>query len=284
MRYDPFVYVDSHSHIEMDRFDSDRDETIQRALDAGVKIIVDVGNGDVAGDSHAGAFKLAGQYPFIFTTVGVHPHEARLLDDRLSDSLIEMSHNSKVIAWGEIGLDYYYDNSPRDVQRAAFRKQLRCARERGLPVVIHTRDAEPDTIDILREEWSGAGLPGIIHCFTGTRGLAEAAIEMGFYISFSGVVTFKKAGDLRETARHLPMDRILIETDSPFLAPVPFRGRRNEPAFVVHTARHIAELRDLSTDEIGEITSANFERIFRLRISEVQGGCAAAGPSSPGQT
>ena len=267
----------------MDRFDSDRNETIQRALDAGVKIIVDVGNGDVAGDSHAGAFKLAAEYPFIFTTVGVHPHEARLLDDRLSESLIEMSHNSKVIAWGEIGLDYYYDNSPRDAQRAAFHKQLRFARERGLPVVIHTRDAEADTIDILREEWSGAGLPGIIHCFTGTRGLAEAAVEMGFYISFSGVVTFKNAGDLRETAKHLPIDRILIETDSPFLAPEPFRGRRNEPAFVVHTARHIAELRNLSTDEIGEVTSANFERIFGLGISEVQAGCSAAVPSPPGQ-
>jgi len=248
----------------MDSFDPDRDEMIRRALEAGVKFIVDVGNGDVARDSHAGAFKIAEQYPFIFTTVGVHPHEARLLDDALLDRLTEMSRHRSVIAWGEIGLDYYYDNSPRDRQLYAFRKQLECARGRGLPVIIHTRDAESETMAILRDEWSGSKLPGIIHCFTGTRAFAEAAIEIGFYISFSGVVTFKNAGDLRQTAQHLPLDRILVETDSPFLAPEPFRGRRNEPAFVVHTARRIAELRNLSAEDVGQITSANFERIFAL--------------------
>jgi len=261
----------------MDSFDLDRDETIRRALDAGVKIIVDVGNGDVAGNSHSGAFKVAERYPFIFTTVGVHPHEARLLDDSLSSRLIEMSTHPRVIAWGEIGLDYYYDNSPRDRQQHAFRKQLEFARDRSLPVIIHTRDAESDTLAILREEWNGSRLPGIIHCFTGTRAFAESAIDLGFYISFSGVVTFKKADDLRQTARHLPLDRILIETDSPFLAPEPFRGRRNEPAFVVQTARRIAELRNLSTEELGRITSANFERIFALGILNHQPENGAAG-------
>src|SRR5262249_31058013 len=152
-------------------------------------------------------------------------------DDQLFARLVEWSHHEKVIAWGEIGLDYYYDNSPRDVQRAAFRRQLQAARERQLPAVIHTRDAEAETLEILRDEWQSAGLAGIIHCFTGTRWFAEEAIKLGFLISFSGVITFKNAQDLRDTAKHLPSDKILIETDSPFLAPVPHRGKRNEPAF-----------------------------------------------------
>lgn len=256
------MYIDSHAHIESEDFDGDRSQTIQRARDAGVDIIVCVGNGDLSKDSHAAALRLAEKHDFIYSTVGVHPHEARLLDQPLYERLIELSKHPRVIAWGEVGLDYHYDNSPRDVQRAAFRKQLQIARERLLPVVIHTREAEEETLIILRDEWLGAGLPGIIHCFTGTRGFAETAVEMGFLISFSGVVTFKKADDLRETARHLPLDKILIETDSPFLAPMPFRGRRNEPAYVVQTARCIGELRSLSTEEIGRITSANFRRLF----------------------
>ena len=176
-----------------------------------------------------------------------------------------MSQHPKVIAWGEIGLDYHYDNSPRDVQRDAFRKQLRMARERGLPISIHTREAEADTLAILDEEWKGCGLGGVIHCFTGTRSFAEAVIERGFYVSFSGVVTFKKAEELRETARALPIDRILIETDSPFLAPVPYRGRRNEPAYVIEIARMIAELRNIKVEESGRNTSENFRRLFNTR-------------------
>lgn len=258
------MYIDSHAHIEMDRFDADREEVIQRALDAGVEIIVNVGDGDVARDSHADAFRIAERYPFIYTTVGVHPHEARLFDDELAAKLTDLSQHPKVIAWGEIGLDYYYDNSPRDAQRAAFRRQLQSARERNLPAVIHSRDAEADTLAILREEWQGAGLPGVIHCFTGTREFAEAAIEMGFLISFSGVVTFKKSDDLRATARALPLDKILIETDSPFLAPQPFRGRRNEPAYVVETARALAAVRGLAPEEIGRVTSESFRRTFWL--------------------
>src|SRR5215510_7129527 len=248
------MYIDSHAHIEGSEFDSDREAVIQRALDAGVEIIVCVGDGEVAADSHAAAFRLAEEYSFIYTTVGVHPHEARLLDDELCAKLEDLSQHPKAIAWGEIGLDYHYDNSPRDTQREAFRRQLRIARERRLPVVIHTREAEADTLTILNEEWKDSGLGGVIHCFTGTRTFSEAAIEMGFYISFSGVVTFKDAGDLRETARALPLDRILIETDSPFLAPVPYRGQRNEPAFVVETAKVIADLRGITVAEIGRET------------------------------
>lgn len=258
------MYIDSHAHIEGSEFDADREAVIQRALDAGVEIIVCVGDGEVAADSHAAAFRIAEQYPFIYTTVGVHPHEARLLDDNLYAQLMDLSQHSKVIAWGEIGLDYHYDNSPRDVQREAFRKQLRMARERGLPISIHTREAEADTLAILEEEWKDSGLGGVIHCFTGTRSFAEVAIELGFCISFSGVVTFKNAKDLRETARVLPIERILIETDSPFLAPVPYRGRRNEPAYVVETARAIAELRGLDAEALGQTTSENFNRLFEL--------------------
>jgi len=169
-----------------------------------------------------------------------------------------------VIAWGEIGLDYHYDNSPREVQRAAFKGQLRMARERRLPISIHTREAEADTLSILDEEWKDSGLGGVIHCFTGTRQFAEAAVERGFLISFSGVVTFKKAEDLRETACSLPMDSVLIETDAPFLAPIPYRARRNEPAYVVETARALAELRGTTAEEIGRETSENFKRVFKL--------------------
>jgi TatD DNase family protein len=262
------MYIDSHAHVESADFDADRGQVIQRAHHAGVEIIVCVGNGDIAKDSHAAAFRLAEKHDFIYTTVGVHPHEARLVDDALCDKLAGLSHHPKVIAWGEIGLDYHYDNSPREVQRDVFRRQLQLARERRLPAVIHTREAEEDTLRILREEWQSAALPGIIHCFTGTRGFAEQAVEMGFLISFSGVVTFKKAEDLRNTARHLPVDKILIETDSPFLAPIPYRGRRNEPAYVIETARCIAELRDIPVEEFGRITSENFRRLFGIPLDE----------------
>lgn len=258
------LYIDSHAHIEMSDFDADREAVIRRALDAGVEIIVCVGDGEVAADSHRAAFRIAEQYPFIYTTVGVHPHEARLLDDNLYAQLTDLSQHPKVIAWGEIGLDYHYDNSPRDVQRDAFRKQLRMARERGLPISIHTREAEADTLAIIEEEWKGCGLGGVIHCFTGTRSFAEAVIEFGFYVSFSGVVTFKKAEELREIARAIPIDRILIETDSPFLAPVPYRGRRNEPAYVIVTARAVAELRGVGVEEVARSSTRNFNRLFKL--------------------
>jgi TatD DNase family protein len=256
------MYIDSHAHIEMSDFDHDREAVIQRALDAGIEIIVCVGDGDVASDSHDAAFRLADEHPFIYTTVGVHPHEARLLDDELYAKLRDFSQHPKVIAWGEIGLDYYYDNSPREVQRQAFKKQLRMARERKIPISIHTREAESDTLAILKEEWNDSGFGGVIHCFTGTRGFAEAAVELGFLISFSGVVTFKKAVDLQETARSLPLNKILIETDAPFLAPVPYRGRRNEPAYVVETARAISELRGVEPEEVGRVTSENFKQLF----------------------
>jgi TatD DNase family protein len=258
------MYIDSHAHIESDNFAEDREAVIRRALEAGIEIIVNVGNGDLSKDSHSAAIALAESYPFIYTTVGVHPHEASLLDEGRLARLVDLSRHPKVIAWGEIGLDYYYDNSPREVQREAFRRQLQAARRQNLPAVIHTRDAEADTLAILNEEWKDSGLPGIIHCFTGTRELAEEAIKLGFSISFSGVVTFKNAGELRDTAKALPIEKILIETDAPFLAPVPYRGKRNEPAYVVETAKTIAGLRNLGCEEFGRLTGENFKRLFGL--------------------
>jgi len=178
-----------------------------------------------------------------------------------------MSDHEKVIGWGEIGLDYHYDHSPRDSQRRVFRRQLRLALERRLPAIIHTREAEDDTIKILREDWAeagGAAVGGIIHCFTGTQRLADAAIELGFHISFSGVLTFKNAGDLRDVAQSVPMERLLVETDCPYLAPLPHRGKRNEPAFVLETAAKLAELKGVSVEEIASVTCGNFKRLFNL--------------------
>lgn len=256
------MFIDSHCHIEGSEFDADRELVIQHALDAGVDALVCIGNGEISTDSHAAALRLAEEHPFIYTTVGVHPHEARLYDRELEIRLLDLAHHQKVIAWGEIGLDYHYDNSPREIQRSVFTRQLRLARERNLPAVIHTREAEADTLEILTNEWGGSGLPGIIHCFTGTAEFARQAIGLGFFVSFSGVVTFPKSEDLRRTAASLPLDKILIETDAPFLAPVPHRGKRNEPAYVVDTGRCIASIRGMDLGEFGRRTSENFRRIF----------------------
>jgi len=221
------------------------------------------------GDPHSGAFEraveLAEKHPEIFCAVGVHPHDAKLFDEAAERRLMSLAKQSlRVIAWGEIGLDYHYDHSPRDVQREVFRRQLRIARNLNLPVIIHSREADDDTIAILREELSGYERAGVLHCFGGSLRMAQDAIELGFFISFAGNLTFKKAEDLRDIARQLPLDRLLVETDCPYLTPVPFRGKRNEPARVVETARYLGELHGKSLDEIGQTTSKNFEILFRL--------------------
>ncbi|MCI0338874.1 MAG: TatD family hydrolase [Acidobacteria bacterium] len=257
------MFIDSHTHLDVPHYDADRDQVINRAREAGVDTMLEICGSDIAAGSLDVGMKLAEDHPFIYAAVGVHPHEARLYDEALEQRLLEMSRHEKVIGWGEIGLDYYYDNSPRDVQRQVFRRQLELGRECRLPVIIHTRDAEEDTIEILREGWSGTG--GIIHCFTGTQMLADAAIEMGLHISFSGVLTFKNSEELRNVARTVPMEKLLIETDCPYLAPVPYRGKRNEPAFVKETAAKLAEIKGTSIEEIALITSANFKRLFKLQ-------------------
>jgi TatD DNase family protein len=195
--------------------------------------------------------------------VGTHPHDASKYNQAAEDTIKELlSKGQRVVAWGEIGLDFHYDNSPREQQLQAFRKQLRGARELDLPVIIHTREAEEETITILREEYGDAARKGVFHCFTGTTHLAERGLELGFMISFSGILTFKKAGDLRETARRVPLDRLLIETDCPYLAPIPYRGKRNEPAYVVEVAKCLADVHQVSTEEVAKATSHNFAELF----------------------
>lgn len=261
------MFVDSHAHIDGSEYDADRDEVIQRAREAGVNIILNVGTGD----PHSGALELAvalaEKHQDIYAAIGTHPHDARLFNDRAEvriRNLIQQS--SRVIAWGEIGLDYHYDNSPRDVQREVFKRQLRAARGCSLPVVIHTREADDDTIEILRAEYQGTTRGGIMHCFGGSLQLAETAMELGFLISFSGNITFKKAQEIRAVAARIPLNRLLIETDCPYLSPEPFRGRRNEPAWVVEVARFLAELHGVGVSEVAEATTVNFLRLFKLTL------------------
>jgi len=257
----------------MPQFDADRDAMLARAHEAGIDTVVAIGSGTGPGSLDC-AIQLANREqagePRIYATVGIHPHEARLATDADFEELSALARNSKVIAWGEIGLDYFYDHSPREVQRAVFVKQLDLARAAKLPVVIHCRpsadsqNAWDECLEILRQQWAASGLGGVLHCFTGLMEHAGRALDLGFMISFAGNVTFPKAQNIRDAARELPLDRILIETDSPFLAPVPHRGKRNEPAYVREVARQIGELRGLPAAEAGYQTAQNFSRFFRL--------------------
>jgi TatD DNase family protein len=257
------MFIDSHAHIDGQEYDADRDVVIQRARDAGVEIILNVGTGDPKSDAFERAIQLAEQHNEILCAIGTHPHDARLYDDTAEQKTINLiTHSTRTIAWGEIGLDYHYDNSPRAVQREVFVRQIRAARALRVPIIIHTREADEDTISILNAEYSGSNRGGIMHCFGGTVELARAAMELGFLISFSGNITFKKAEDIRGVATEVPLERTLIETDCPYLTPVPFRGKRNEPARVVEVARALAEIHQLSIEEIGTITSNNFYRLF----------------------
>lgn len=259
------MFTDSHAHIDGPEFDADRDDVIRRAQAAGVTTILNVGTGD----PHSGVFERAIDFArnntSIYSAIGVHPHDARFYDDAAEQKTKELiTTGERVVAWGEIGLDFHYDNSPREIQIEIFRRQLRAARDCDVPVIIHTREAEAETIDILRSEYAGAERGGVFHCFTGSKELAQQALELDFLISFSGIVTFRKAEDLREIARQVPLENLLIETDCPFLAPVPHRGNRNEPAYVVEVARCIAELRGLQTEEVARVTTENFKRFLRI--------------------
>jgi TatD DNase family protein len=241
--------VDSHCHINDKQFDADREAAMERALAAGVErmMIID-------------APEFAEAHECMYATIGVHPHEASKATEEAFARMREMTRHPKVRAVGEIGLDYHYDFSPRDVQMSVFRRQLETAHEAGLPIVVHTREAWDDT---LRAIGQTGGLPhgGIMHCFTGDSEQARQAVEMGFHLAFGGVLTFPKAEAVREAARVTPEDRLLVETDCPYLAPLPFRGKRNEPAFVVEVARRLAEVRRTNLDTIAEVTTRNFERL-----------------------
>ncbi len=267
------MFVDSHCHLDGSRFDADREQVIARARDAGITNILAVGTGDGPGTLDC-AVKITEQHEFVYATVGIHPHEAKLATDADFAQLEQLARKPKVIAWGEIGLDYYYDHSPRDIQQNVFIRQMELARAAKLPIVIHCRPSDSsenaweDCLRLIDQHWRPSGLGGILHCFTGDWEHAKRALDMGFMISFAGNVTFPKAQQIRDSALQVPLDRMLIETDSPFLAPVPYRGKRNEPAFVKEVGRQIGELRGLSAEDVGNLTSQNFYRFFSLQKAQ----------------
>ena len=253
------MLVDSHCHLDFPDFAAELPDVVARAKGAGVGVCVSIGT---RLSRCADVVAVAARFPDVYCTVGSHPHEAA--EEPLTDSalLLELVRHEKVVGIGETGLDYYYEHSPRAQQAQNFRAHIAAARERALPVVVHTRDAEDDTITILGEEMGKGTFTGLIHCFTGTQRLADAALELGLYISASGIATFKKSDALREVLKSVPLDRLLVETDAPYLAPTPHRGKRNEPAFVVHTAAMLAELKGVSVDELAAATTENFFRLF----------------------
>jgi len=254
------MFVDSHAHLDDARFGEDRAVVIQRAWDAGVRRIVTIGTGKGPDDMGCG-IPIAEAYDWIHTSLGVHPHDAANLEDRHMDLMKSLAEHPRVVAIGETGLDYHYDHAPRDRQRAVFQRQLELASDLDLPVIVHTRNADADTEDLLRRF---APRCGVLHCFTSGAALADAALEIGFMISFSGIATFPNAKDLIEIVRKVPSDRILIETDCPYLAPVPHRGKRNEPAYVADTARFIANVRGVPVEQLQEETLSNYMRLFSL--------------------
>jgi len=280
------MFIDSHAHLEGKRYDADRGEVLARAKQSGIEAYLAIGNGEGPDTADCGiqlAEKYADheQYPEIWASVGIHPHEASLANDVAYTRLEQWARHTRVIAWGEIGLDYFYDHSPRDIQKAVFLKQMEMARGAKLPIIIHCRPSEnsenawDDCLSLIAEHWTSSGLEGILHCFTGTVEHARRGLDLGFMISFAGNITFPKAQNIREAAQVVPLDRMLIETDSPYLAPIPYRGQRNEPAYVKEVARQIAELRGISTEEIGAHTSQSFYKFFKLSEKSESGGLQA---------
>jgi TatD DNase family protein len=245
----------------MPDFDRDRDEVVSRAREAGIDELLIVGGVDEE-QGHRRALRVA-ECLAQPASAGVHPHEARLATDAVYDELRSLAAEKRIVAIGEVGLDFHYDHSPRPVQREVLRRQVRLARDVGLPLIVHTREADLETAEILEGE-GAREVGGVIHCFTGGAELARRALALGFYISFSGILTFPRAEGIRDVARTVPGDRLLVETDAPFLAPVPLRGRRNEPAFVVHVAGALASLRGEPVEAIGRLARENFRRLLRL--------------------
>lgn len=254
--------VDSHCHLDDVQFREDRDAVIERARDAGLKYMLSIGTGDGPPDLEA-AVRLASAYPSIFATAGIHPNDAPKVDSNSFGNLERLLDHPKVLALGEIGLDYHW-GVPKGIQMPVFLRQLELAAKNKLPVIIHTRDAWADTMEVLRTHWAPTGLPCVMHCFTGDETQARECLDNDFYLAFGGVTTFPKSSDIRHAARIVPQQQLLLETDSPYLAPVPHRGKRNEPAFVAHTARAIADVRGVAVEELAAQTTANFERIFQL--------------------
>lgn len=251
--------VDSHCHLDFDDFGSDMEAVLARAKESGVERMLTICTRVTKFDQ---VLAIAAAHDNIRCTVGIHPHEAEHEPDVDVARLVELAKHPKVVGIGEAGLDYFYDKSPRERQQQVFATHIEASRVSGLPIVVHSRDADEDTVRLLQAGARLGGLTGVIHCFTSTQYLADAALEMGFYISLSGIVTFKSAGALRDVAKSIPLDRLLVETDSPYLAPIPMRGKRNEPSFVRHTATYVADFLGLSLADLAEKTTANFDRLF----------------------
>lgn len=256
------MLIDTHTHLDDARYDQDREAIIERARTAGVSTMITIGC-DLA--TSRAAVALADRYPFVYATIGVHPHEVKHIEPEWYEALRRLAQNRKVVAYGEIGLDYHYNHSPQEEQRTRFREQIRLARELRLPVIIHTREAQADTIAILKEE-RASDVGGVFHCFSGDAWLAKDALGLGFYLSFSGILTFQNATMLREIAKTVPQDRLLIETDCPYLTPIPHRGKRNEPAYVQHVAAQLASVRDghQTPEALGQLTTENARRLFKI--------------------
>ncbi|CAD7335718.1 TatD family deoxyribonuclease [Sphingomonadales bacterium 56] len=254
------MLIDSHCHLNYKGLIEDQQNVLERARAAGIDLMLNIATRESEWDA---VLATAEQQPDVYATVGIHPHEADEHPHIDTAKLIERAAHPLVVGIGETGLDYCYDHSDRARQQGSFRAHIAASRATGLPLIVHTRDAEEDTLAILREEMGQGTYPGVIHCFTASGAFADAALDLGFYISISGIVTFKSAKDLQETAARLPLDRLLVETDSPFLAPVPHRGKPCEPAFVADTARFLANLRGQSVEELASATSANFRTLFR---------------------
>ncbi|MBA14962.1 MAG: LuxR family transcriptional regulator [Sphingomonas sp.] len=251
--------ADSHCHLNYKGLFEQQGDVLARARESGVAAMLNISTRESEWDD---IIATAERESDVWATVGIHPHEADTHPDVDTEKLVAKAAHPRVVGIGESGLDYYYDHSDRDRQRASFRAHLAASRETQLPIVVHTRDAEADTADILREEVGKGALPGVIHCFTASGEFADIALDLGFYISISGIVTFKNARDLQETAARLPRERLLVETDAPFLAPVPHRGKTGEPAFVADTCRFLAQLRGEDADELADVTRENFHRLF----------------------
>jgi TatD DNase family protein len=259
--------VDSHAHLDLSDFDADRDAMLARAREAGVQAILAIGGNPATPEKPAtldSAMPFAEKFDWIYAAAGIHPHEASHASPDHYDLLTRLAEHAKFLAWGEIGLDYHYDHSPRDVQRRVFAEQLALAQAAGRPIIIHCREAWPDCLEILENHWRSSGLGGIFHCFSGSLDEARQGIDMGFMVSFAANVTYPKAQNLRDVARDLPLENLLIETDSPFLAPQARRGRRNEPANVAEVAKTLGPVRDLAPAEFAAATTKNFCRFFRL--------------------
>jgi TatD DNase family protein len=258
--------IDSHAHIDSPQFAEDRDAMLARAQAAGVNTILAIGTGPGPEKLDA-AMPYAEAHDWIYTSVGIHPHEAKEVNPAHLETLERLAKHPKVIAWGEIGLDYFYDHSPRDAQQRVFRQQMELARAAKLPIIIHCRDAWSDCLDALEDAWRPTGLGGILHCFTSTVGDARRGLDMGFMVSFTGNLTYPKAQNIRDVAKDLPLGNILIETDSPYLPPQLVRGKRNEPAYVAEVAKALANVRNLGTEETAAVTAGNFRRFFHLAQS-----------------